>query len=184
MKKVCEGNIVDITGQRFGRLVALERLSEKKSSSYLWRCKCDCGNEVNVTARDLRYGNTKSCGCLRNELIASVNQTHSKAGTGQKSRLYNVWIGMRQRCNDQNHKSYPNYGGRGIQVCEEWNDFVAFESWAMSHGYNPDAKHQECTIDRIDVNGNYEPSNCRWVSASVQAKNKRNSNVVNEHACV
>ena len=175
MKEREPKNIADITGQRFGRLTAIERLPEKSNGSYLWRCKCDCGNETIVSTKCLNSGNTKSCGCLRDEKIALVNKTHGKASANGKSRLYKVWIGMRQRCNDPNHTSYHNYGGRGIRVCQEWDDFEAFESWAMSHGYNPDAKTQECTIDRIDVNGNYEPSNCRWVSAEFQAHNKRNS---------
>ena len=110
---------------------------------------------------------------MRDEKIAEVSKKHGKS---RKSRLYNVWVGMRQRCNDKNHKSYKNYGGRGIRVCEEWDDFESFEAWALDNGYDKDAPYGECTLDRIDVNGNYEPSNCRWVDAATQARNKRKKN--------
>ena len=123
----------------------------------------------------LNSGKTKSCGCLRDDMIAEVNKKHGKAGVGKKSRLYNVWVGMRQRCNDKNHTSYHNYGGRGISVCPEWDDFETFESWALVNGYDPDAEYGKCTLDRIDVNGNYEPGNCRWISMSEQNKNKQHS---------
>ena len=84
---------------------------------------------------------------------------------------------MRQRCNDPNHKSYANYGGRGIKVCDEWNDFTVFEKWAVANGYDEDAPYGECTIDRVDVDSNYQPDNCRWVDLSTQANNKRNSRI-------
>lgn len=161
---------MDITGQRFGRLVALYPVRVEKNVGYLWLCKCDCGNDVLEPVKRLRTGNTNSCGCLRNDKIAEVNKKHGKS---HKSRLYNVWNGMRQRCKDENHKSYMNYGGRGIQVCEEWEKFEKFEEWAISSGYNENAAYGECTLDRIDVNGDYEPSNCRWVSLKIQANNKR-----------
>lgn len=159
----------DLTGEHFGRLTAIESISSIPERGVAWRCLCDCGNETIVYAKELRSGNTKSCGCLRNNNIAQVNKTHGKSHT----RLYNVWAGMRQRCNDPEHKSYKNYGGRGISVCEEWNDYEIFEKWAYENGYNPAADYSDCTLDRIDVNGNYSPQNCRWTDAKTQASNKR-----------
>lgn len=171
-KKYAHKRAVDISGQRFGRLTAVECVGKKEQAGYLWRCVCDCGNEVAALTRDLRSGNTRSCGCWRNEKIGRINKTHGKS---HKSRLYNVWNGMRQRCNDPNHKSYKNYGGRGILCCEKWNDFTAFETWAFQAGYDENAPYGRCTLDRIDVNGNYEPDNCRWIAIKEQASNKRKS---------
>lgn len=163
---------IDITGQRFGKLVAVERVGKAETGGYLWRCKCDCGNEVIRLTKVLRSGSCKSCGCLVGEKLA---EQHYKHGKSHSSRLYHVWDGMRQRCNDPNHKSYKNYGGRGIRCCPEWDDFTAFEAWALENGYDANAEYGECTLDRIDVNGNYEPGNCRWVDNKTQAQNKRNS---------
>lgn len=164
---------LNIAGERFGRLVAIKPVDHNSVDGYIWLCRCDCGSEVTKPLKRLRSGGVSSCGCLKIDTISDVNRKHSK--TVKKPRLYKVWVGMRQRCNDPNHKSYANYGGRGIAVCVEWDDFLAFEEWAIANGYDETAPYGECTLDRIDVDGNYEPSNCRWVDSITQANNKRST---------
>ena len=163
---------INIEGQRFGRLVPLEQVGHTHKGVTLWRCRCDCGKETVVVSCDLRNGHTQSCGCLRTEMLKG-HKVHGgrqrKTQGGRKNRLYNIWIAMKQRCYYPQKKGYENYGGRGITVCDEWlHDFVAFRNWALSHGYA-----DTLSIDRIDVNGNYEPSNCRWATAKEQRANQR-----------
>ena len=166
------GNFIDLAGQRFGNLTVIER-SGSRNREALWHCKCDCGKETLSRSASLRGGTSKSCGCSR--LVHLVEQPPRKThGGSRKERLYYVWHGMIDRCNYPSHNRYHVYGGRGIQVCDEWkNDYSAFRNWALANGYDPDAKRGECTIDRIDVNGNYEPSNCRWVDMKTQIQNKQ-----------
>ena len=158
----------DITGQRFGRLVVKEWLGTKfrgGQTHSLYRCECDCGNTKDILRMDLLSGRIVSCGCYALEV-------RTKHG-GCKERLYPIWHAMIGRCRNSNNKYYYAYGGRGIRVCDEWNDYSKFREWAMNNGYNPEAEYLECTIDRIDVNGNYEPDNCRFVDFEVQANNTR-----------
>lgn len=150
-------------GERYNNLTVLEECKERdKYGSVQYKCICDCGNLRIVTSHNLRTNRIKSCGCLNH-----MGKTHGKTYT----RLYRVYCGMKGRCYTKHNSSYPNYGGRGIKVCDEWlHDFMAFYNWALSNGYN-----DKLQIDRIDVNGNYEPNNCRWVDRKCNCNNKRNN---------
>ena len=162
---------VDLTGQRFGRLKVLEFVPNDRRKAY-WKCQCDCGNITTIIGRDLRRGHTLSCGCFQIEQAVKCNTKHNSKHT----RIYSIWCGMKQRCLNSNNESYKDYGGRGITICEEWlNDFKVFYDWALQNGYT-----DELTIDRIDVNGNYEPNNCRWTDMKTQQRNK-SSNVFVEY---
>lgn len=161
--------LIDLTGKRFGRLVVVQRTENSKRGESNWFCKCDCGGTKIVKGNHLREGSTKSCGCLEKENRLEVNKKHG----GRYERLYSVWLGIRKRCFNVNEPAYHNYGGRGITVCHEWNDYETFREWALKSGYDENAPRGKCTLDRIDVNGNYEPSNCRWVDMKVQRQNQR-----------
>lgn len=176
---------LDLTGQRFGKLTVIKRVENNKHGSSRWLCRCDCGNTVFVVGHQLKRGKPKSCGCLKIEVLSQIRDKYHPATKAKLSntkhnkcytRLYKVYCGMKGRCTYPSHKSYKNYGGRGIKVCKEWDEsFENFYIWAMEHGYDENAPHGQCTIDRIDVDGNYEPSNCRWVNLKTQAQNKRNN---------
>jgi len=163
---------IDLTGRKFGRLTALRFTGETKSSGRIWECRCDCGKTLRASVGQLRSGMTKSCGCWNLDVLRERSTKHGYSKRGHKNRIYWIWGHIKSRCNSPSNPDYANYGGRGISICEEWKDFNAFLKWASSTGY-----HEGLSIDRIDVNGNYEPSNCRWANDSEQANNKRNNHI-------
>lgn len=162
----------NLIGQRFGKLIVISKSKIKKYGVYLWECRCDCGNITYVSSNSLNSGNTKSCGCYK------YSGLYHPKHKGYKTHLYFVWESMKKRCYNSNDKFYYCYGDVGIKVCDEWrNDFSSFRDWAVRNGYNEEklaSGINKLTLDRIDVNGNYCPQNCRWVDMSIQNNNKRN----------
>lgn len=184
-----KSHIIDLTGQRFGRLVAIEHAGRVVNRSgyrtTLWRCKCDCGKESIVRYPLLVTGNTRSCGCLEREnkerMMKIAQQANRKSGSKdfigklEDHPLYKTWKSMLMRCNNPHVKNYNNYGGRGIKVCDRWSGDLGFENFVKDMGERPDGT----TLDRIDVNGNYEPSNCRWATTEQQMNNRTdNSRII------
>ena len=156
-------------GDVYGRLTVVELLEEKNSDGrQMCMCKCSCGNDYKLAIKSLRVGNGRSCGCLRRHSISARNYRHGYSVRGDCHPLHGVYHDMKRRCCDPRRKAYPRYGGRGISVCEEWKSSMdTFIVWAESNGYK-----EGLTIDRIDNDGDYEPSNCRWVNRCVQSANK------------
>ena len=153
-------------GNKYNRLTVIEYDFTNKHHVKYYKCKCDCGELKSIRMTSITSGSTKSCGCL-NEELKRQRKPRFKHGFAKKEALYNTWLNMRRRCYDIKNNRYENYGGRGIRVCEDWNkEYIPFRDWAYSNGYK-----EGLTIDRVDVNGNYEPKNCRWADVYIQQNN-------------
>lgn len=162
--------IIDLIGKQFGLLKVIDRAENDKNGSPKWLCLCECGNEKVVYGSCLRYGTTQSCGCKQKEWNSIGHTIHGLS----RSKLYGVWRSMKYRCNNPNSPAYRHYGGRGIQVCEDWNNsFGSFCEWAHMSGYQ-----EGLSIDRIDVDGDYNPDNCRWATVKMQTNNQRNNHLI------
>ena len=161
---------VDFRGRKYGRLTVVDFVPKENTKLSFWLCRCECGNEKVIWSGHLTSGDAKSCGCLHDDLSRERLSRHGKSRT----RLYKIWENMINRCSNPCMANWKYYGGRGIDVCEEWRkDFMNFYEWAISSGYDENAPKWQCTIDRIDVNGNYEPNNCKWSTMKEQSINKR-----------
>lgn len=161
---------IDFTGQRHERLTIIGKSDRGRS---WWVCKCDCGKIVEIPT--FKFLKNKSCGCLEKENRNSLKDRAKTHGMTE-TRLYSVWCGIKERCYNPHYKHFDRYGGRGIIVCEEWkNSFEAFRDWAFENGYDFSLKGKEQSIDRINLDGNYEPSNCRWANQTEQVRNRRNA---------
>ena len=166
-------NVIDMTGQRYGRYTVLEYVGQNSDHKAVWKCRCDCGTIKNVSGKDLRSGNTKSCGCYNLEKNRKNPALWKPVHGLSHHPLMQVWSDIKQRCHNEKANCYKWYGGRGIKLCEEWMVFKNFYDWAVNNGYK-----KGLTLDRIDPNGDYSPDNCRWVTMKVQQNNRRNNKML------
>lgn len=162
-------SFIDLCGKQFGYLIIVSLFEGNCNSNYIWECKCKCGRHKKVRGADLQRGATKSCGCLQKERASQAIKTHGKRHTTE----YNSWAGMKERCYNKNSHKYHVYGGRGIFVCDRWLN--SFEMFYEDMGLKPSPRH---SLDRVNVNGNYEPKNCRWALPKVQSRNKTDNHFI------
>ena len=166
---------LDLTGRKFGRLTAVKRTrSCAKNQGWLWECVCECGKTIERTVGVLNSGHVNSCGCLvseRGKALGMTNFRHGE-GHGRKTKEYRAWTGIKERCCNEKHPNYKNYGGRGIKICARWKE--NYPEFLSDMGRANEGQ----SLDRIDVDGDYEPSNCRWADAKTQSRNRRNTKYV------
>ena len=167
-KETIMGKLIDLTGNRFGRLTVLGFSNIDNNRSTHWHCECDCGKICIVNGNSLKRGLTRSCGCLNREMSSKRLITHNKSYT----QTYKIWSGIKRRCCNPNEENYKNYGGRGIKICHEWND--SFEIFYRDMGERP----QGTSIERIDPNGDYCKDNCRWATTKEQCNNRTNNRYI------
>ncbi len=158
-------------GNKYGRLTIIKEAGRNKNGQVVWECKCECGKHIIASGVLIRRGGVKSCGCLVADGTSRPNITHhcSRADSIHK-RLYKIWAGMRSRCLSQSNPAFPDYGARGIDICEEWMDFKNFRDWALFNGYS-----STLTIDRINNDAGYSPANCRFITLAENQRNRRNN---------
>ena len=161
------GKVLELKGQRFGRLTIIKRVENDKWKNAKWLCQCDCGNVKKINGYELKNGHTKSCGCLQKERASKARKTHGHKINRVVTKTYTAWQSMLKRCDNPKNKNYKDYGGRGIKVCDRW--LHSFENFLSDIGKAPNG----LTLDRKNNNGNYEPNNCRWVAMTEQNQNSR-----------
>jgi hypothetical protein len=174
------GRFIDLTDQKFGRLTVKYR-GENRCGHPTWYCECECGGHKEILGEHLRGGFINSCGCLQKEICGSVHRTHGQSRTKyshrpdgtDNTRPYLIWKNMRQRCGNPKNPNYDRYGGRGISVCDEWNDYIIFYEWAIQNGYS-----DKLTLERKDNDLGYDPSNCKWATHKEQMNNNSRSNML------
>lgn len=161
------GRLIDLNGRRFGRLLVVSRAGVNKHGVSTWHCRCECGANCIAAGSDLRSSHKRSCGCLVAEAASMVNQSHGHTRFGRRTATYRVWRSMIARCTSPSMGSWPDYGGKGIKVCERWAS--SYEAFLGDMGERPAG----ATIDRIDCTADYEPNNCRWATPEQQSANRR-----------